>query len=361
MDITINENSSPTGWTLNGATCTNAASAVVGSLAGTIYTIPAANVTAAEAFSCTFTNTKVSGYTISGTVFYDNGKNAATPHNGSQELDEQGIGNRTVRLTDCASTVHYTTTTNGAGDYTLVIPNGLPVNTTLCVEEYQQPANLVSVSGNAGDTGGSYSLAADRTPFNLALNTHYTGVDFGNVAKSQLTGTGNQTIPVGTTASYGHQFIAGTEGSVTFSTSQSPTPLLAWTSLVYLDNNCNALLDGGDTQITSNNQCGRRPSAVFGSKVQSPANGNNGAQDISTLSANFVYAAPVLLATILASQIPPLLWIAAWYCLKKVREVGSCPSTGADLNPFTTNNQALPNAFIEYQITYSNPPGRHGV
>lgn len=355
VDITINENSLPTGWTLNGATCTNAASAVVGSLAGTIYTIPAANVTAAEAFSCTFTNTKVSGYTISGTVFYDNGKNAATPHNGSQELDEQGIGNRTVRLTDCASTVHYTTTTNGAGDYTLVIPNGLPVNTTLCVEEYQQPANLVSVSGNAGDTGGSYSLAADRTPFNLALNTHYTGVDFGNVAKSQLTGTGNQTIPVGTTASYGHQFIAGTEGSVTFSTSQSPTPLLAWTSLVYLDNNCNALLDGGDTQITSAINVVADQVLCLVQKVQSPANGNNGAQDISTLSANFVYAAPSAISDNFSQPDTTIIMDSGLVLLKKVREVGSCPSTGADLNPFTTNNQALPNAFIEYQITYSNP------
>ncbi|MBK7299339.1 MAG: hypothetical protein IPI79_02315 [Moraxellaceae bacterium] len=41
--------------------------------------------------------------------------------------------------------------------------------------------------------------------------------------------------------------------------------------------------------------------------------------------------------------------------VKKVRGVSSCPSTVADVNPFTTNNQALPNSLIEYQITYSNP------
>ena len=56
--ITINENSLPSGWTLTGATCTNAAGSTVGSLSGSTYTIPAASVTSGEAFTCTFTNTK---------------------------------------------------------------------------------------------------------------------------------------------------------------------------------------------------------------------------------------------------------------------------------------------------------------
>jgi uncharacterized repeat protein (TIGR01451 family) len=41
--------------------------------------------------------------------------------------------------------------------------------------------------------------------------------------------------------------------------------------------------------------------------------------------------------------------------VKRLRQVSSCPSTGADTNPFITNNQALPNELIEYQIIYSNP------
>ncbi|HNA34439.1 MAG TPA: hypothetical protein PL106_15025, partial [Flavobacteriales bacterium] len=56
--ITINENSLPSGWSLTGATCTNAAGSTVGSLSGSTYTIPAGNVTNGEAFTCTFTNTR---------------------------------------------------------------------------------------------------------------------------------------------------------------------------------------------------------------------------------------------------------------------------------------------------------------
>jgi uncharacterized repeat protein (TIGR01451 family) len=57
--ITINESSLPAGWSLSGATCINAASATVGSLNGSTYTITGAEVGASIAFTCTFTNDKL--------------------------------------------------------------------------------------------------------------------------------------------------------------------------------------------------------------------------------------------------------------------------------------------------------------
>jgi uncharacterized repeat protein (TIGR01451 family) len=288
-------------------------------------------------------------------VFLDNGKNAAIPHNGIQEVDELGIGNTLVRLNNCSSTVYQTTVTDGAGGYTLSIPNSLSAGATLCVEEYQQPANLVSVSGNVGTTGGSYTLATDKVQFSLAASTNYTEVNFGDVGQSQLTGTGTQTIAAGTTASYGHQFIAGTEGSVTFSTAQAPTPFLAWTSLVYLDANCNALLDGGDSQITSAINVVAEQVVCLVQKVISPSTATNGSQDVSTLSASFVYAAPSAITDNYSQLDTTIIMDGGLVLVKKVREVSSCPSTVTDTNPFTTNNQALPNALIEYQIAYSNP------
>nr|HNH43462.1 hypothetical protein [Agitococcus sp.] len=345
----------PSGYTVTDISCTGlgAGSATPNLVGGSVSLNPAATAAGAN-IACTFTNT-ASAFTITGKVFLDNGKNSATPHNGIQEVDEQGIGNALVRLTNCSSTVYQTTMTDGSGGYTLSIPNSLSAGTTLCVEEYQQPANLVSVSGNVGTTGGSYTLATDKVQFTLAASTNYTGVNFGDVVQSQLTGTGNQTIPAGTTASYGHQFIAGTEGSVTFSTAQAPTPLLAWTSLVYLDANCNALLDGGDTQLTSSLNVVADQVVCLLQKVQSPSTATNGSQNVSTLSASFVYAAPSAINQSLSQIDTTLIMDGGLVLVKKVREVSSCPSTGADTNSFTTNNQALPNALIEYQIVYSNP------
>jgi hypothetical protein len=56
--VTINESSLPAGWSLTGATCTNTASATVGSLSGRTYTITGAEIAASISFTCTFTNTK---------------------------------------------------------------------------------------------------------------------------------------------------------------------------------------------------------------------------------------------------------------------------------------------------------------
>ncbi len=54
--VTINESSLPAGWSLVGATCVNAASATVGSLSGSTYTITGAEIGASVSFTCTFTN-----------------------------------------------------------------------------------------------------------------------------------------------------------------------------------------------------------------------------------------------------------------------------------------------------------------
>ena len=313
------------------------------------------NVTpiAGDDIRCTFTNT-ANAYSLTGKVFLDNGKNAATPHNGLLEANEAGLGNITVQLTDCGSTVHQSTVTNGAGAYSLAIPNTLLAGTNVCVVE-QPSGGLISVSGVAGNTGGAYSLALDRTQFTLSAATNYTGVDFGNVVESQLTGTGNQTIAAGTTASYGHQFISGTEGLVTFSTAQAPTPALTWTSLVYVDTNCNALLDGGDTQVTAPIAVVAEQVVCLLQKVQSPSTAANGSQDVSTISASFAFTAPSAITRLYNQNDTTIIMDSGLVLVKKVRQVSSCPSTAGDTNPFVTNNQALPNALIEYQISYSNP------
>ena len=285
----------------------------------------------------------------------DNGKGIATPHNGLQETGELGIGNIPMTLTDCASTTYQTVLTDGAGAYSFTIPNSLTTGTTLCVEEHQ-PSTLVSVTGVVGTTSGTYSLASDRTQFSLTINTNYTGVNFGDVAESQLTGTGNQTISAGTTASYIHQFVAGTEGLVTLTTAQAPSPSLSgWTSLMYLDATCDAELNAGDTQITAPISVVADQLLCLIQKVQSPVTATNGAMNISTVSASFAFAAPSVIVRPYSQPDTTIVMDASLVLIKRVREVSSCPSTGADVNPFTTNNQALPNALIEYQILYSNP------
>jgi len=57
--VTINESTLPAGWSFKTATCVNAASATVGSLAGSTYTITGAEIAASTGFTCTFTNDRL--------------------------------------------------------------------------------------------------------------------------------------------------------------------------------------------------------------------------------------------------------------------------------------------------------------
>lgn len=54
--VTIDESSTPAGWALASATCTDATGSMVGTLSGTTYTLPAATMTPGAAITCTFTN-----------------------------------------------------------------------------------------------------------------------------------------------------------------------------------------------------------------------------------------------------------------------------------------------------------------
>lgn len=55
-DVTIDESSLPTGWVIDGATCTNGDGALVGGLASGRYTIPSASITMGQTFNCSFVN-----------------------------------------------------------------------------------------------------------------------------------------------------------------------------------------------------------------------------------------------------------------------------------------------------------------
>jgi uncharacterized repeat protein (TIGR01451 family) len=55
-DVTIEESSLPAGWVVDAASCTDTGGALVGSLAGGRYTIPAASITVGQTFNCSFVN-----------------------------------------------------------------------------------------------------------------------------------------------------------------------------------------------------------------------------------------------------------------------------------------------------------------
>ena len=98
---------------------------------------------------------------------------------------------------------------------------------------------------------------------------------------------------------------------------------------MYLDATCDAELNAGDTQITA-------PISVVGDqllcliqKVQSPVTATNGAMNISTVSASFAFAAPSVIVRPYSQPDTTIVMDASLVLVKRLRQVSSCPSTGA--------------------------------
>ncbi|HJU41047.1 MAG TPA: GEVED domain-containing protein, partial [Tahibacter sp.] len=257
--VTINESALPVGWQIGAATCVNAVGTTVGSLAGTTYTIAAADVAASKSFSCTFTNRPVSS-TLQLAKSWTNGRTGdvasigatigGTDNTGAFTATAPTAANSGTAVTVYAGDVvtlpaetmttgmlaNYATTlnctgatpsgTNGQAENTLTVPN--TSSTIVCTyDNARRSATLQlaktwqnAVSGNVASigatTGGPNSTAAFTATAPAAGNSGpavavYAGDTLTLPAETMTTGTlANYT----TTVSCGGGTLSGTNGQV---------------------------------------------------------------------------------------------------------------------------------------------------
>ncbi|RVU86433.1 DUF11 domain-containing protein [Leucothrix sargassi] len=185
------------------------------------------------------------GIVIKGTVFDDNGEGSGTSANQNQEGAEPGIGGVFVSATDATgATVYDTTRTATDGSYTLHVPGTI---TGTVVKVVEQNANgYISTGGQAGNTGGSYTLADDSTSFTINSATTYTNVNFADVKKPTLEPNNTGKILPGNVVFYSHTFTATAAGTVKFSRVSDLNASPGWASLIYRDSNCDGTLNGSE-------------------------------------------------------------------------------------------------------------------
>jgi uncharacterized repeat protein (TIGR01451 family) len=357
----------PAGWTINSATCVdaNAASSgntngAFGSISGNTLTIPALNVLAGADIQCTFTNSST-GFSISGKVLTDTGIGSGTAHDAIQNGSEAGHSGVTLSLTNCSGTVYSTTTSAADGSFSLSL-SGVPAGTAACLVESLSGA-FNSVSVNVGSTAGSYTASTTTLQFTPAANTFYSGVVLGDAPLSTFTSNGAQQTVSGQSVAYAHVYVAGSAGSVQFSTADSPAPAgLLWGSALYRDTSCNGVLDGADTLITSPIPVTAGQQVCILDKVNSPAGAIEGSKDFTTVSATETWAVPTLTPTsqnhVLNNNDTTTVSLAGLTLLKEVRKLSACPTSAAAsiANPtaYTSSGSARPGEFLEYRLTYGN-------
>jgi uncharacterized repeat protein (TIGR01451 family) len=322
------------------------------------------------AITCTYTNTRVQAVVISGRVFNDNSGttgSASAAYNGVQDSGEAGIAGSTVVLTNCASTQVATTSTNASGDYSFsVTPAQVPAPNFCIVQT--NVSGYTSVSGTAG-----YNRTTDTITVANSGATTYAGRNFGD-AKLELvlTEDGQKTISPGSVVDYPHRLTASSVLSVnnliqTLTQQPASAADQPWTALVYRDSNCNGVVDAGEAVFqpasTAVNMLPGQEICLV-QRVNAPANASSGAQHIGRLQAS--YAVTLADSTVLTGnsnqrQDTTLIGSAGLSMVKQVRVVASCPSTGADTNPFAIQNQASKGDYLEYEITYRNNSTRNLV
>jgi uncharacterized repeat protein (TIGR01451 family) len=299
----------------------------------------------------------IDGGSVTGRVFRDSGP---TANNGIQEsaASEPGLPGVSLRLTNCASTVYATTTTDGNGDYRLYVPGAVTDGSPLCVEETNlagyvstgaNVANTALPSGSAttlGVTSYTYTRTGtpDRTQFTYAAAVrNYPNLNFGDVPPNAFTTDNKQTALPGTTLTYGHTYTAQTGGSVTFSTTPVASPgVSGWVETLYLDTNCNGAIDSGDTQITGPITLTAGQQICIVDREFVPANAPSGGQNLVTVTASFSYAnaTPALPNSVLTHTDTTIVGDATGAALNLVKSVSS--------------GTATPGSVLTYTVTYSN-------
>jgi uncharacterized repeat protein (TIGR01451 family) len=286
-----------------------------------------------------------------GRVFLDRTVGGAGGDNdGILNGSEQGLANVQMALIDCTTIpngpVLATATTNGTGQYTLIIPNlGLVSGASrLCVVE-TNPSGYLSTGASQQTTALSsngavtYVRATDTISFIFTTGGDFSGLNFGDVPVNNFTTDGSQSGLPGAVLFYAHTFTAGSAGNVSFSTSNLASPAIAgWSHSIYRDSNCNAVLDGveGASPFSSTGVTGGQAICTI-VKESIPAGAPVGARDVITVSATLTYsgASPALALTL-------------------TRADTTTVGTGLSLVKAVDKASALPGEILTYTITYSN-------
>lgn len=318
--------------------------------------------------NCTFTNTSSA---VTGRVFLDNGVASGVANDGIFNGGEAPLSGVTVRLTDCAATVHSSALTDATGHYRLAVPLSVAKGAALCVEQVNNPDTRVSTGASVGNTalpsgsalavaGDTYTYIRPGTHDHIAFSWNGSGhadLNFGDVDNSSFAASGAKTGLPGSTVTYPHIFTAGTGGRVRFSVAgETATPPLAgWTTEIFADTGCTGSLQPGAARLYPAAIADTGTSVAFAGKTCVivkhfiPATAPMGASNKTTVKADFdlVNAAPSLSASFVLDDVTTVSTVAL-ELKKEVRNV----TQGATV--FGVNNQAKSGETLEYRITYTN-------
>ncbi|HRB56559.1 MAG TPA: hypothetical protein PLR05_01095 [Acinetobacter johnsonii] len=368
--------SASTLYSLKTVECTDTNTAVsgnstgnLGSLSGLTQTIPAANVKFASKFVCRVTNSKNAGYVFSGRVFNDNSGTTmvdSNAYNGIEDIGELGIAGSVVELQDCSTqAVLASATTDKNGDFRIqTLQDVFSSRSKVCLVQ----RNVNGYDSVSAKQKGSVLEKTTNDLFEIPKVqsvTSYEGFLFGDAElQLVLSQNGQKTIAAGDVVDYPHELMAKSVMNVlnvTESKEQQPSNNQPWQSLVYVDSNCNAQLDQGESLLTSRTIKANEKVCLI-QRVISPTTAQGGDRFIASFKVNGkgIYSTATAKESNSVNDITTI-GTAGLNITKLVRKTSTCPAPSNNSTPFTVSNQAAKGDYLEYQMTYTNNSNKNLV
>lgn len=343
----------------------------LGSLSGLTQTIPAENVKFASKFVCRVTNAKKAGYVFSGRVFNDNSgttSDTSKAYNGAVDAGELGIAGSVIELQDCSSkAVLASATSNANGEFRIqTLQDVFSGRSNVCLVQ----RNLTGFDSVSSAKASNVTATADSTNDQFTIPkannvTSYEGFLFGDAElQLVLSQNGQKTIVAGDVVDYPHELTAKSVMNmlnVTESKEQQPANNQPWQSLVYVDSNCNAQLDQGESLLTSRTIKANEKVCLI-QRVVSPTTAQGGDRFIASFKVNgkATYSSATAKESNSVNDITTI-GTAGLSISKLVRKTTACPAPSNNSTPFTVSNQAAKGDYLEYQMTYTNNSNKNLV
>ena len=303
---------------------------------------------------------------LSGFVFEDNGAGGATAaHDGVIDGDEIGLGNFTVNVTfnDAGVTgvnsgdVIATDITSGNGSYQFEIGVDF-ANKNLLLNVIKQ-ANWIDISESdvsiVPQVTSSAVIDSEMT-VNANAGDNITELNFGKVKEPRMEPDNFTEAEPGKPVLFEHKFTAATAGTVDFSIINEMTEPANddWSSSLYLDNDCNGIIDSADAVITAAIPVSGNTAICLLSKVFVPANASLNAQYNYEIEANMVFEDSIGTGHGVTRLVLDSDTVRATYSgageLKLEKTVQNITQSSAA----SASNTGKPGDVLEYVITYSN-------
>jgi len=283
------------------------------------------------------------GSKITGTSFNDQGANSGTANDGIQNGGEAGIGNVRILLEDANSSANYTETqTDGNGNFKIWIPYSATGKALKIVEV--NPETYLSTGAQFDNLSrtSAYDRIEDAISFNPESGTAYSGVKFGNVKINSFLGEEELNASPGTEVFFSHSYKVKTDGTVSFTLSNSDDPdHNGWSQTIYEDKNCNGKLSSGENAIDAplDIDAGEKVCILIKSYVPS-----NIAQSTHTIEVhatfNYRNASPDMINELIRSD--------------EITVSNPSEKEGLKINKSVDKESAFPGADLTYSITYTN-------